>query len=101
MEKLDSIFGIVECCMWVLFVYEWKIGWYWYLFRFWRLVYNNISIGIEYWMMLKVFIFRVGKLKIKRSENIDYYVFFGSGRFGYNIICLGMDDIKIIIFVFV
>lgn len=66
-----------------------------------NVVYNIISIGVEYWMMLKVFIFRVWKLKIKRSENIDYYVFFGSGRFGYNIICLGMDDIKIIIFVFV
>lgn len=57
-------------------------------------------------MMSKALIFRAGKLKIKRSENLDYYVSFmsgrlGSGRLGYNITRLGMDDIKITIFVFV
>lgn len=52
-EKLDSTVGIVECCMWAPSVYEWKTGWYWYSPRFWRLVYNNISTGIEHWMMSK------------------------------------------------
>lgn len=52
-------------------------------------------------MMSKALIFRAGKLKIKRSENLDYYVSFRSGRLGYNITRLGMDDIKITLFVFV
>lgn len=98
MEKLDSTVGIVECCMWAPSVYEWKTGWYWYSPRFWRLVYNNISTGIEHWIGSKALIFRAGKLKIKRSENIDCYVFFGSGRLGYNITRL--EDLRILPFVY-
>lgn len=49
-------------------------------------------------MMSKALIFRAGKLKIKRSENLDYYVSFGSGRLGYNITRL--EDLRIIPFVY-
>lgn len=69
-------------------------------FEDYNVVYNIISTGIEHWMMSKALIFRAWKLKIKRSENIDYYVSFRSGRLGYNITRLGMDVIKITIFVF-
>lgn len=73
------------------------------------LVYNNISTGIEHWMMSKALIFRAGKLKIKRSRLLCFlwewktrlqYHWSRDGRYKDHNICLWLEDLRILPFVY-